>query len=316
MIDDGCESVVADLRRPPGRAGLRRRLQQRVEVEGPGPVGPEGGPTSRSSRATTARRRRRPNDPPVDCLFGNISEVNWPPLITALDGVGATPRLYGPQGNLDVKVAEQFPERDRGRHRGERVPEHRRRRVGRLPGGAGDVRRRPTSTGTASPDSGPGRRSRRSPRSSRAWRVRSQTRPSSTRRPPPTTSTPAAWSACSTSRRSGPAEEELQPHLQPDRVLRRHLGGRALAAQRHGVRHDRGLRREPDRRRHRVAPRPSPAARRRRRRRTRPDRLAAGPEEAVVMEALQFALPGPRHRGALRPRLAGPDGASTGARAC
>jgi hypothetical protein len=50
------------------------------------------------------------NDPPVDCLFGNISEVNWPPLITALDGVGATPRLYGPQGNLNAKVAEQFPE--------------------------------------------------------------------------------------------------------------------------------------------------------------------------------------------------------------
>lgn len=50
----------------------------------------------------------------ADCLFANISEINWPPLITALDGVGAKPRLYGPQGNLDSKVAEQFPKQTEG----------------------------------------------------------------------------------------------------------------------------------------------------------------------------------------------------------
>lgn len=44
-----------------------------------------------------------------DCLFANISEINWPPLITAMNGVGATPRYYGPQGNLDSVVAKQFP---------------------------------------------------------------------------------------------------------------------------------------------------------------------------------------------------------------
>ena len=48
--------------------------------------------------------------PAVDCLWGNIGEANWPSLITALNSTGVLPRLYGPQGNLNSKVAEQFPE--------------------------------------------------------------------------------------------------------------------------------------------------------------------------------------------------------------
>ena len=54
------------------------------------------------------------NSPVTDCVFGNISEINWGPLITAFDGIGATPRYYGPQGNLDGKVAEQFPKQTEG----------------------------------------------------------------------------------------------------------------------------------------------------------------------------------------------------------
>jgi hypothetical protein len=50
----------------------------------------------------------------ADCLFGNISEINWPSLITALNGVGASPRLYGPQGNLNAVIAEQFPQETEG----------------------------------------------------------------------------------------------------------------------------------------------------------------------------------------------------------
>ena len=49
-----------------------------------------------------------------DCIFGNIGEANWPPLITALNSVGASARLYGPQGNLDGKVAQQFPKETNG----------------------------------------------------------------------------------------------------------------------------------------------------------------------------------------------------------
>ena len=51
------------------------------------------------------------NDPKIDCLFGNIGEANWPSIITALNGAGASPRLYGPQGNLDAKIAKEFPRR-------------------------------------------------------------------------------------------------------------------------------------------------------------------------------------------------------------
>lgn len=50
----------------------------------------------------------------ADCLFGQVAQVNWPPLLTALEGVGSTPRLYGPQGNLDSTIVEQFPDATEG----------------------------------------------------------------------------------------------------------------------------------------------------------------------------------------------------------
>ncbi|MDH4144596.1 MAG: ABC transporter substrate-binding protein [Acidimicrobiia bacterium] len=52
--------------------------------------------------------------PDIDCLFGNIGEANWPSVITALNSAGKSPRLYGPQGNLDAKVAADFPEETDG----------------------------------------------------------------------------------------------------------------------------------------------------------------------------------------------------------
>lgn len=52
--------------------------------------------------------------PDIDCLFGNIGEANWPSVITALKAAGKSPRLYGPQGNLDQKVATDFPEETDG----------------------------------------------------------------------------------------------------------------------------------------------------------------------------------------------------------
>jgi ABC-type branched-subunit amino acid transport system substrate-binding protein len=50
----------------------------------------------------------------ADCLWGNITVLNWGPLITALDGVDAKPRLYGIQGNLDSTIAKQFPKETDG----------------------------------------------------------------------------------------------------------------------------------------------------------------------------------------------------------
>jgi ABC-type branched-subunit amino acid transport system substrate-binding protein len=52
--------------------------------------------------------------PDIDCLFGNIGEANWPSVITALKSAGKSPRLYGPQGNLDQKVATDFPKETEG----------------------------------------------------------------------------------------------------------------------------------------------------------------------------------------------------------
>ncbi|MGZ6583113.1 MAG: ABC transporter substrate-binding protein [Solirubrobacteraceae bacterium] len=46
-----------------------------------------------------------------DCVWGGImGESTWPNLITAMDGVGSSPRYYGQQGNLDGRIAKQFPE--------------------------------------------------------------------------------------------------------------------------------------------------------------------------------------------------------------
>jgi ABC-type branched-subunit amino acid transport system substrate-binding protein len=113
MIDDGCENVVQIYGDLPASQVFVDAFSNGWKSKGMDPsdlkvVYIPLEPGDYSAQAAQA------NDPPVDCLFGNISEVNWPPLITALDGVGANPRLYGPQGNLNAKVAEQFPEQTDG----------------------------------------------------------------------------------------------------------------------------------------------------------------------------------------------------------
>jgi len=46
----------------------------------------------------------------VDCVHGFLGDIAWLGLIPAMEAIGVKPRLYGPQGNLNVKVAEAFPE--------------------------------------------------------------------------------------------------------------------------------------------------------------------------------------------------------------
>lgn len=50
----------------------------------------------------------------VDCVFGNIGEANWPSILTAMKKQGKAPRYYGPQGNLDAKVAKDYPNETEG----------------------------------------------------------------------------------------------------------------------------------------------------------------------------------------------------------
>ncbi len=50
----------------------------------------------------------------TDCFFGNIGEANWPSILTAAKKLGKHPRWYGPQGNLDAKVAKDYPAETEG----------------------------------------------------------------------------------------------------------------------------------------------------------------------------------------------------------
>ena len=60
----------------------------------------------------------------TDCIAGGIADSNWAALLPAMAAAGANVRLYGLQGNLNGKIAEEFPELPRG-GRVELVPEHR-----------------------------------------------------------------------------------------------------------------------------------------------------------------------------------------------
>ncbi|MDY7106850.1 MAG: ABC transporter substrate-binding protein [Actinomycetota bacterium] len=46
----------------------------------------------------------------TDCIAGGISDSNWATWFPAMMAAGADQRIYGLQGNLNGKIAEQFPE--------------------------------------------------------------------------------------------------------------------------------------------------------------------------------------------------------------
>lgn len=46
----------------------------------------------------------------TDCIAGGISDSNWATWLPAMAAAGADQRIYGLQGNLNGKIAEQFPE--------------------------------------------------------------------------------------------------------------------------------------------------------------------------------------------------------------
>lgn len=60
----------------------------------------------------TSQVAQIPDD--VDCFFGNLGEANWPSVLTAAKKLGKDVRFYGPQGNLDAKVAKDYPEETEG----------------------------------------------------------------------------------------------------------------------------------------------------------------------------------------------------------
>jgi branched-chain amino acid transport system substrate-binding protein len=46
----------------------------------------------------------------TDCIDAPIGEANYPAFLNAYSSSGAKQRIYGPQGNLDGKIAKQFPD--------------------------------------------------------------------------------------------------------------------------------------------------------------------------------------------------------------
>src|SRR6202022_3370170 len=46
----------------------------------------------------------------ADCIDGGIADSNWAAWLPAMQTSGAHQRLYGLQGNLDGKIAQQFPD--------------------------------------------------------------------------------------------------------------------------------------------------------------------------------------------------------------
>jgi hypothetical protein len=60
----------------------------------------------------TSQIAQVPDD--ADCFFGLIGEINWPSVLTAAKTLGKNLRFYGPQGNLDGKVAKDYPTETEG----------------------------------------------------------------------------------------------------------------------------------------------------------------------------------------------------------
>lgn len=60
----------------------------------------------------TSQMAQIPDD--ADCFFGNIGEANWPSILTAAKKLGKDVKWYGPQGNLDAKVAKDYPDETDG----------------------------------------------------------------------------------------------------------------------------------------------------------------------------------------------------------
>ncbi len=111
MIDDGCKSVVQVYGDLPAADIFSAAFANGWKSTGKDPSGLKVikiplEPGDYSAQAAQVGD--------ADCLWGNISEINWPSVITALNGVGASPRLYGPQGNLDSVVVKQFPKETEG----------------------------------------------------------------------------------------------------------------------------------------------------------------------------------------------------------
>ena len=107
MIEDGCEKpavIVGDLASADyyiGQAKLGFKSMGFDENKAVYIKVPLGA-TDLTAQAAQATKG-------TDCIFGVMGDISWMAFLPAFSSVGGTQRLYGPQGNLNSKVAEAFP---------------------------------------------------------------------------------------------------------------------------------------------------------------------------------------------------------------
>jgi hypothetical protein len=111
MADDGCKNIVEVYNTVPSTAVLSAAFTSAYKSKGLDPKTLKVVELPNVPGDFSAQAAEMTN---ADCIWGNIPDLFWPPLITALDGVGVHARLYGIQGNLDSKVAAQFPKETEG----------------------------------------------------------------------------------------------------------------------------------------------------------------------------------------------------------
>jgi ABC-type branched-subunit amino acid transport system substrate-binding protein len=111
MADDGCKNIVEAYPNGPGAPVLAGAFANGYKSKGLDPTKLMVVYLPVTPGDFSAQAAKMMN---ADCVWGGFSGVFWGPLITALDGVGVHPRLYGIQGNLDSKIAAQFPKETEG----------------------------------------------------------------------------------------------------------------------------------------------------------------------------------------------------------
>ena len=113
MVDDGCKNIVGVFGDDTSNVPQIEAYKNGFKSRGKDPSGVKivkvpVAPGDYSAQAAQI------NNPPADCVFGQLGQVNWPPLVKGLAGVGAKPRYYGPQGNLDETIVKEFPKEVEG----------------------------------------------------------------------------------------------------------------------------------------------------------------------------------------------------------
>jgi ABC-type branched-subunit amino acid transport system substrate-binding protein len=109
MAQDGCKSPVFLVLDLPAADAAYPAVKNAYQVGGGDPtkfrevkISPTPGDYSAQVAEATSGG--------ADCIDGGIADSNWAAWLPAMQAAGGTQRLYGLQGNLNGKIAEQFPD--------------------------------------------------------------------------------------------------------------------------------------------------------------------------------------------------------------